>query len=139
MLKHNYFELGQDANHQILDTAIGTIFAPHYANIFMARLEEEIFSSTKFQPLLLLHYLDDIFCLWTDNIEKLKEILEFLNVFHPSIKFSIDYSPNQTNYLDVLIIKDESCKTLRISLYTKPTDTRQCLDAQSCHRAIYKN
>ena len=43
VLKHNYFELGKDVYHQILGTAIGTKFAPHYANIFMAGLEEEIF------------------------------------------------------------------------------------------------
>ena len=36
MLKQNYFELGQDVYHQILATATGTKFAPHYANIFMA-------------------------------------------------------------------------------------------------------
>ena len=33
------------------------------ANIFMAGLEEEFFSSTELQPLLWLRYLDDIFCL----------------------------------------------------------------------------
>ena len=43
VLKHNYFELGKGVCHQILGTAIGTKFAPHYANIFMAGLEEEIF------------------------------------------------------------------------------------------------
>ena len=74
ILKHNYLELGQDIYHQILGTAIGTIFAPNYANMFMAELEEEI-SSTEFQPLLWLRYLDDIFCLWTDSIEKSKEFL----------------------------------------------------------------
>ena len=36
VLKHIYFELGKDAYHQILGTAIGRKFAPHYANIFMA-------------------------------------------------------------------------------------------------------
>ena len=65
------------------------------------------------------------FCLWIDTIEKLKEFLKFLNAFHPSIKFTMDYSPYQINYLDVLITKDESSKTLRASLYTKPTDTHQ--------------
>ena len=52
----------------------------------MAGLDGEIFRNTEFQPLLWLHYLDDFFCLWTDTIEKLKEFLEFLNAFHPSIK-----------------------------------------------------
>ena len=138
ILKHNYLELGQDVYHQILGITIGTKFGLHYANIFMAGLEEEIFSSTEFQPLLWLRYLDDIFCLWTDTIEKLKEFLEFLNAFHASIKFTMDYSPYQINYLDVLIRKDESGKTLRTSLYTKATDTHQYLHAQSCHRAVYK-
>ena len=41
ILKHNCFELGQDVYHQILGTVIGTKFAPHYANIFIAGLEEE--------------------------------------------------------------------------------------------------
>ena len=109
----------------------------------MAGLEEEIFSSTEFQLLLWLRYLDDSFCLWTDTIQKLKEFLEFLNGFHSSIKFTMGYSPYQINYLDVLITKDESGKTLGPSLYhpclyTKPTDTHQYLHQQSCHRAVYK-
>ena len=41
ILKYNYFELRQDEYHQILGTAIGVIFAPHYAIIFMAGLEQE--------------------------------------------------------------------------------------------------
>ena len=41
----------------------------------------------------------------------------------------MDYSPHQINYLDVLIAKDELSKTLRTSLYTKPTDTHQYLHA----------
>ena len=63
---------------------------------------------------------------------------EFLNAFHPAIKFTMNYSPNQINYLDVLLGEDESGKTLRTSLYTKPTDTHQYLPTQSCHRAVYK-
>ena len=72
VLKHNYFEFGQDVYQQILGTAIGTKFTPPYANIFMASLEEEIFNNPKFKPFLWLHYLDDIFCLWTKGVDKLK-------------------------------------------------------------------
>ena len=59
--------------HQKLGTAIDTKFAPPYANLFMAGLENKIFSDTNVQPLLWLRYLDDIFCIWTDGLEKLKE------------------------------------------------------------------
>ena len=73
ILTENYFELGKDMYHQKLGTAIGTKFAPPYANLFMAGLENKIFSDTNVQPLLWLRYLDDIFCIWTDGLEKLKE------------------------------------------------------------------
>ena len=47
VLKHKYFEFGQDVYQQILGTTIGTKFAPPYANIFMTGLEEEIFKNPK--------------------------------------------------------------------------------------------
>ena len=73
ILTENYFELGKDMYHQKLGTAIDTKFAPPYANLFMAGLENKIISDTNVQPLLWLRYLDDIFCIWTDGLEKLKE------------------------------------------------------------------
>ena len=103
VLKHNYFEFGQDVYQQILDTAIGTKFAPPYANIFMAGLEEEIFNNPKFKPFLWLRYLDDIFCLWTEGVYKLKEFFNYLNEFRPSIKFTMEYSEKQINFLDFLL------------------------------------
>ena len=52
ILTENYFELGKDMYHQKLGTAIGTKFATPYANLFMAGLENRIFSDTNVQPLL---------------------------------------------------------------------------------------
>ena len=139
VLKHNYFEFGQDVYQQILGTAIGTKFTPPYAKIFMAGLEEEIFKNPKFTPFLWLRYLDDIFCLWTEVVDKLKGFFSYLNEFHPSIKFTVEYSENQINFLDVVVTKSDSGEKLGSSLYTKPTDTHQYLHATSCHRAVYKN
>ena len=117
VLKHNYFEFGQDVYQQILGTAIGTKFAPPYANIFMASLEEEIFNNPKFKPFLWLCYLDDIFCLWTEGVDKLKEFFNYLNEFHPSIKFTMEYSEKEINFLDVLVTKSDSGEKLCSSLY----------------------
>ena len=139
VLKHNYFEFGQDVYQQILGTAIGTKFAPPYAKIFMAGLEEEIFKNPKLTPFLSLSYLDDIFCLRTEVVEKLKEFFSYLNEFHPSIKFTVEYSESQINFLDALVTKSDSCEKLGSSLSTKPTDTHQYLHPTSCHRAVYKN
>ena len=127
VLKHNYFEFGQDVYQQILGTAIGTKFAPPYANIFMTALEEEIFKNPKFEPFLLLRYLDDIFCLWTEGVDKSKEFFNDLHEFHSSIKFTMEYSEKQSSFLDALVIKSDSGGKLCSCLYTKPTDTHQYL------------
>ena len=51
----------------------------------------------------------------------------------------MEYSENQINFLDVLVTKSDSGEKLCLSLYTKPTDTHQYLNATSRHRAVYKN
>ena len=83
----------------------GNKFAPHYANIFMAGLEEEISEKSHFQPYLWLQYLYGIFCIWTEGLENLKDVFGFLNNFHPSIKFTMEYSQKPINILDVSISK----------------------------------
>ena len=83
--------------------------------------------------------MDDIFCLWTEVVDKLKEFFNYLNELHPSIKFTIGYSEKKINFLDVPVTKSDSGEKLCSILYTKPTDTYQYLHGTSCHRAVYKN
>ena len=118
--------------HKILGSATDTKFAPHYANISMAGLEEEIYSNRVLTTVMATLF-EWLFCLRADTIEKLEGFFEFPNSLYPSVKLTVDDSPYQVNYLDVLITKDESSKTLRASLYTEPADTNQYLHAQSCH------
>ena len=49
VLKENYFELSDKFYHQKLGTAIGTKFAPPYANLFMAGLEKPIFENSGYR------------------------------------------------------------------------------------------
>ena len=91
----------------------------------MADLEEEIFKNPKLKPFLWLRYLDDIFYLWAEGVDKLKELFNYLNEFHPSIKFTMEYSEKQIKFLDVLVTRSDSGEKLFSSLYTKPTDTHQ--------------
>ena len=46
---------------QLRGTAIGTTFAPPYAIIFMAYLEEKILKDIELQPRIWWKYIDDIF------------------------------------------------------------------------------
>ena len=136
VLKENYSELSSKIYHQKLGTAIGTKFAPPYANLFMAGLEKRIFGNSGYHPYLWLRFLDDIFCIWTDGLEKLQEFFKFLNAFHPTIKFTMNYSYRTINFLDVQVSKRNS--TLETDLYCKDTDRHQYLHAKSCHRYVYK-
>ena len=47
VLEHNYFESDEKFFRQKLGTAIGTKFAPCFANIFMGHLEENIFGDVR--------------------------------------------------------------------------------------------
>ena len=135
VLKDNYFELSRKIYHQKLGTAIGTKFASPYANVFMAGLEKLIFENSGYHPYLWLRFLDEMFCIWTDGLEKFlekQEFFKFLNAFHPAIKFTMDYSYETINFLDVQVSKSNS--TLEKDLYCKDTDRHQYLHAKSCRR-----
>ena len=81
VLKQNYLELGNNLYHQLSGTAIGTKFAPPYANIFMAGLEKRIFERTLIEFLMWLRFLDDIFCIWTQAEKNLTNFSRFLITF----------------------------------------------------------
>ena len=88
-------------------------------------------SDTNVQPLFWLRYLDDIFCIWTDDLEKLKEFVSYLDSCLPTIRFTMDYSDTTINFLDVSVTKNST--KLSTDLFTKDTDSHQYLHATSCH------
>ena len=74
ILNNNSFEIVEEVCNQLLGIAIVTKFAPTYTNLFLAGLEKKIFENTNFKPLLWLRYLDRIFCIWTEGLERHQEI-----------------------------------------------------------------
>ena len=69
--------------------------------------------------------------LWQHGEKALKKFLEILNSYHPTIKFTANYSREKISFLDVEVIKKGN--QLVTDLYIKPTDTHQYLHASSCH------
>ena len=61
----------------------------------------------------------------------MKKLLGKLNNFHPSAKFTCEYSCEKVNYLDVQVIVGEG-KLITV-LYVKRTDSHQYLDSLLCH------
>ena len=64
LLKNNIFEFSDKTYKQIRGTAIGTKFAPPYAVLFMAALEEKILNKVKKKPNVWWRYTDDISFIW---------------------------------------------------------------------------
>ena len=121
VLKNNIFEFDEKTFKQKRGTAIGTKFAPPYAILFMANLEEKILEGFEKKPMIWWRYIDDIFFIWEHGEESLKVFIEQVNMFHSTIKFTAEYSKEEVNFLDVNIkLIDGELKT---DLFVKPTDT----------------
>ena len=131
VLKNNIFTFKEKTLKQKWGTAIGTKFAPPYSILFMAELEEEILSETELKPYLWWRYIHDIFFLWENGEEKLKEFIEHLNEKDPTIKFTAECSQTSINFLDVTVSLTGG--KINTDLYVKPTDSHQYLHSSSCH------
>ena len=60
-LENNAFEFDGPVYRQKFGTAIGTRFAPAYANLFMAEFERKLLEGTFDKPMVWLRYIDDVF------------------------------------------------------------------------------
>ena len=132
VLESNYFEFNDRFYRQKLGTAIGTKFAPAYANLFMTGLEERLLKESVDTPIVWMRFIDDVFFIWTHGEEKLETFINFLNSSHKTIKFTGEHSRESISFLDVKVSVSEG-GVLRTDLFCKPTDTHQYLHKKSCH------
>ena len=132
VLENNYFEFNDRFYKQKLGTAIGTKFAPAYANLFMTRLEERLMDTFADKPLVWMRFIDDIFFIWTHGEDRLKLFIDHLNSSHDTIKFTSEHSTESISFLDVTVKVGEG-GVLMTDLFCKPTDTHQFLHKKSCH------
>ena len=93
--------------------------ASPYAIIFLGDLEGRFFSDCGISRLVWWRYINGIFMLWQHGEKELKRFLEILNPYHPTIKFTVNYSREKISFLGVEVIK----KGNQPVLYIKPTDT----------------
>ena len=95
-----------------------------------------MYQNSKFKPFLWLQHLDEIFCIRAQDPQKLNELFNCINSLHPTIKFTMDYSTTEINFLGVTVTKVGN--KLERDLFCKPNDTQQYLHAKLCHRNVYK-
>ena len=132
VLTKNNFQFNGTQYLQIGGTAMGTRVAPTYANLFMSNLEEKLISEHELKPKLWLRYIDDILFIWEHGEDELNKWLNHLNKSHTSIKFTIEHSKTEINFLDTTVKKGPNSK-IYVDLYVKKTDTNSYLKYDSAH------
>ena len=117
---------------------MGTKVAPAYANTFMGWFEDRYVYTYHIQPLLWKRFIDDIFVIWSHGEESLEVFINHLNNCMPSIKLEAEISREQVHFLDVTIQLNHN-GVITTTLYTKPTDSHNYVNYQSCHPKSCKN
>ena len=69
VLKNNIFEFN---GNQLQSTAMGTIMAPSYTNLFMGKLDPKLQAQAPNHIQMWKRYIDDIFIIWTGSKEDLQ-------------------------------------------------------------------
>ncbi len=136
ILQNYVFRFADKFHTQLQGTAMGTKMAPAYANVFMGKLESTILSQPGPTPIVWRRYIDDIFCVWTDTEESLKEFINNINKIHPTIKFTSETSTTEVVFLDLCLYKGERFRRegiLDMKTHIKPTNTQQYTHASSGH------
>ena len=80
ILKSKYFEFtGRFTSKNCMGTAIGTKFAPAFANLFMANLAKCFLETCVFDYGFWCRFWDNVFMVWLRGKEKLVNLLGALN------------------------------------------------------------
>ena len=150
VLCHNFFMFDDVMWHQLVGTAMGTIFAPPYACLTMGFLE-----ITKLYPKLRQLFTEEIckqiedayYRYMDDGITPLpKEVdisvfKEILNNLHPGISFTVEQAVEvlidglkvqQISYMDINVMVLPS-GIVQTDVYYKPTNNHDYLDFNSHH------
>lgn len=92
--------------HQIKGTAMGSPFAPNYANLFMGKFEEDfVYNDNEFSQYLkcLFRYIDDCFFVFSGSVQTPHAFHKYLNTRLDSIKFSLEFNTDTISFLDVQV------------------------------------
>lgn len=141
VLENNTFMFDNRNFKQISGTAMGTPFAPVFANLTIGFLERSTLHSkltdafgvetTTHIENNFIRYIDDCFIIWTLGDDKLKQFIQIINNLDPQIQYTIEMSRTKLPFLDVMVIK----KGVRIvcDVFSKPTDSKRYLPFLSSH------
>ena len=131
ILYNNYFQFNGKFYYQKHGIAMGTPCACSTSDIFICEWIEEAFELFDLLPTFYKQYRDDGFGIWPHGLDKLVLFVETLNLFHPTLKFTLTHG-RELNYLDSNIRINNNGQ-IHTEIYYKPTDSFAYLHADSNH------
>ena len=141
-INYNYFSFDHLVFQQVKGTAMGAVFSPTIANIFMSTILRDFLHTQSIKPLLITRYIDDIFMIWTGSALELTSFLTNLNTFHPNLHFTHQHSSSTIDFLDLTIYKSTTfhfTNILDTKTFQKPLNLYQYPHFSSHHpHKIYK-
>ena len=121
---------------------MGSRVAPTFSCLFMGWLEKRMLQGWALTggmlPYLWRRYIDDIIFYWRGTEAELLQFVEFLNTFHPTIKFkckagvNYNFETRSVDFLDTTVWID-SDGYIQSTLYCKPSRMVQYLLPSSSH------
>ncbi|XP_075460474.1 uncharacterized protein LOC142497064 isoform X2 [Ascaphus truei] len=136
LLTHNYFLFDSRFYLQLLGTAMGTSFAPSYANLFMGFWEAQFIyhSNNTYRSNIVFfkRYIDDLIMIWDGDESSLKSFVNTLNTNDLNIRFTYEHNINCISFLDLLLYIDHDM-TIQSQIFRKPNSRNTLLSAKSCH------
>ena len=103
----------------------------------MSIFERDMLNQYAIRPSIWLSYKDDIFMIWNEGEDTLKDILAYINAVNPAILFTHAHSFKSVNFFDVLVTLTND-GNISTDLCTKPTDTHQYFHMNSCQPNHFK-
>ena len=83
---------------------MGIKMAPSFANLFLGIFGTIVFSNALFHPRTWWRYLDDIFMIWTEELDQWKIFVDYLNN-HSTIKLASNHLLTNVPLLDVIRLR----------------------------------
>ena len=116
-----HFSFNGTIYRQVDGVAMGSPLGPVIANVFMVELEKTLVPQLEDTVSLWYRYVDDTFTFIKKGC--VESVLERLNSFHPSIKFTFEKEVDGSiAFLDVKVLK-KSDGSFNTDVHRKPTDT----------------
>ncbi|XP_035701311.1 uncharacterized protein LOC110862299 [Folsomia candida] len=134
-LSSTYFKYNGQYYRQKEGAAMGSPLSPIIAELFLQMLENSIIKNFR-DIILWRRYVDDVIAIIRQR--RNKKILQEINNFHPSIKFTIEEEKEgRLPFLDVMTYQ-KSDNSIGHHIYRKPTHTNQYLNYGSFHPQAHK-